>query len=183
MLKTYEKNAKLKLMTTIIAVMVVAGIVLITDHLKAKNTGSNAAFTPSTTIQTPTSDTSSSTTIATTDSSSSASSASSASTATPTSSYKDGTYSASSEYYVPHGQESIKVSVTLSSGTISNVSIQNSEGDRDSALFQEDFASSYKQYVVGKKISSLQLSNIAGASDTTQGFMDAISQIASKAQA
>ena len=180
MLKTYEKNAKLKLMTTIIAVMVVAGIVLITDHLKAKNTGSNAAFTPSTTIQTPTSDTSSSTTIATTDSSSSASSAS---TATPTSSYKDGTYSASSEYYVPHGQESIKVSVTLSSGTISNVSIQNSEGDRDSALFQEDFASSYKQYVVGKKISSLQLSNIAGASDTTQGFMDAISQIASKAQA
>ena len=174
MLETYEKNAKLKLMTTIIAVLVVAGIVLIADHLKANNAGNNAAFTSSTAVQTPTSTTNSPTTTDT---------PSGASTTTPTSGYKDGTYSASSEYYVPHGQESIKVSVTLSSGTISNVSIQNSEGDRDSALFQEDFASSYKQYVVGKKISSLQLSNIAGASDTTQGFMDAISQIASKAQA
>jgi len=105
------------------------------------------------------------------------------STSSASSNYKDGTYTATSTYEVPHGDEEIEVNLTLSGGTITNVSVQNSEYDYDSARYQEDFAAEYKQYVVGKKIDGLQLNYIAGASDTTEGFNDALSKIASQAQA
>lgn len=105
-------------------------------------------------------------------------------TATTTSTtYKDGTYSASSSYYVPHGSEDIKVTITVKSGVITDSAIVNSESDRESAAYQEDFASEYKSYVVGKNIDGLQLSYVAGASDTTQGFNDALSNIRTQAQA
>lgn len=173
MLETYERHAKLKLITTVVTILVIAGVVVFADHLKAQ---SSVGITASLTNQSATSTTPSTT------SASSTSTASTNATTTNSSGYKDGTYTATSDYFVPPGQESIKVNLTLSSGTITSVSIQNSEGDRDSALFQENFASQYKQYVVGKKISSLRLGVIAGASDTTQGFADALSQIAAKAQ-
>jgi uncharacterized protein with FMN-binding domain len=99
-----------------------------------------------------------------------------------TGNYKDGTYAATSKYSVPPGEESIQVTLTLSGGTITDASIQNSENDPESAQFQEDFATSYKSSVVGKKIAVLHLGNIAGASDTAQAFNDALSQITTKAQ-
>ena len=79
--------------------------------------------------------------------------------------------------------ESIQVNLTLKNGVVTDVSIQNSESDRESAAYQQDFASAYKSYVVGKQISGLRLGNVAGASDTTQGFDDAVSKIATQAQA
>jgi uncharacterized protein with FMN-binding domain len=103
--------------------------------------------------------------------------------AASTSGYRDGTFSATSSYYVPHSNETINVSLTLQNGVISNAAIINSEGDDQSARYQQDFATVYKSYVVGKKISDLQIGVIAGASDTSQGFNDALSQIASKAKA
>lgn len=99
------------------------------------------------------------------------------------SNYKDGTYTASSDYYVPHGSETIQITLTIKNGVVSDSQIQNSEGDRESAQFQEDFALEYKSQVVGKNISGLQLSYVAGASDTTQGFNDAVAKIRSQAQA
>lgn len=98
-------------------------------------------------------------------------------------SYKDGTYSASSSYYVPHGGESIKVTLMLKNGVIADSSIVNSENNPESAQFQEQFASEYKSSVVGKNISSVQLSYVAGASDTTQAFDDALQQIMNQAHA
>lgn len=109
------------------------------------------------------------------------------STSTPstasTSSYRDGTYAATSSYYVPHGDESIKVTLTIERGIVTGTQVQNSENDRESAFYQEEFASQYKSYVVGKSIAKINLSYIAGASDTTQGFNDALDQIKSQAQA
>jgi uncharacterized protein with FMN-binding domain len=105
------------------------------------------------------------------------------STTASTDGLKDGTYSATASYFVPPGQESIKVSLTLSGGTITDVSVVNSENDHDSAEFQADFTDGYKTKVVGQKISGLQISSVAGASDTTDGFNEALSQIQSEAQA
>lgn len=119
----------------------------------------------------------------TTTSSLSGSSTVSSSSASASSGYKDGTYSASSDYYVPHGSENIKVTLTVQGGVVTNSSIANSENNGESALFQESFASEYKSYVVGKPVSSLQLNYVAGASDTTQGFNDALQQIKSQARA
>ncbi|MGH7241538.1 MAG: FMN-binding protein [Candidatus Saccharimonadales bacterium] len=172
MLETYEQNSKKKLVATVLAVVVIAGVVILADALKSKSSTADVA-----------SQATSQTTASNTPETSTSASDTTATSTTASGSYKDGTYSASSDYYVPHGDESIKVSLTLSSGTITNVSIDNSENDGNSAAYQEEFASVYKSYVVGKKISSLQLSNIAGASDTTQGFNEALSKITSEAQA
>ncbi|TAH34830.1 hypothetical protein EYC59_02845 [Candidatus Saccharibacteria bacterium] len=170
----YSPQARTKLITAVVAVLVVAGSVLVIDHLKSEAAESSPV---STTSQTMSNATSSGTTSTGTTSSGSTNSTASSGT------YKDGTYTASSDYYVPHGYENIAVSVTLKSGVISNVSITNSEGDRESAGFQEEFASAYKSYVVGKSIDGLQLGIVSGASDTTQGFNAALDKIASQAQA
>ena len=168
MLQTYEQHSKRKLAATFITIAVIAGVVIFADHAKA-HSSSPMAITAHTRKAAPASTT--------------ASSSTSTSSSTSRSGYKDGTYSASSDYYVPPGSQTIEVSITLKNGVITNSSVRNSEGDPTSAAFQQDFASSYKSYVVGQKLSSLQIGVIAGASDTTQGFADALSQIANKAQA
>lgn len=158
----------------VVSVLVIAGIVIFADHLKAANgsqatkLGSDASSQIATQSDSP--DTST-TAPATSQSSSSAST------------YKDGTYAATSDYFVPHSDETIQVKLTLNNGTITQVSIANSESDRESAEYQEEFASLYKSHVVGKKIDGLRLTIIAGASDTTEAFNEALSRIASKAQA
>jgi uncharacterized protein with FMN-binding domain len=176
-MNTFEQHSKRKLIATILSVVIIAGIVVFADHLKS--TGLPLATTASQDSNASAPDTS---TDIDTDTSATTNSTSSTTSTSGTSGYANGTYTASSDYYVPHGEESIQVSLTLKDGVITDSSITNSEGDHDSAAFQEEFASSYKSYVVGQKISGLQLSIISGASDTTQGFNDALSQIASKAQ-
>jgi len=169
MLETYEKNSKKKLIATVVAVIVIAGVVVLADVLKSKDSAAETQTT-SQSVATDSADTSTTPDTAT-------------STSTDSSGVKDGTYSATESYSVPPGQESIKVSLTLSGGTITDVSVVNSGNDRESAEFQNEFASSYKSQVVGQKISGLQISSVAGASDTTDGFNQALSQIAAQAQA
>ena len=159
----------------VVTLLVIAGIVMVIDNLKPRTSATAATLTPTTTI-TPSS--SQPTTTAQTPAATSP-----AATTTTSSGYKDGTYSASTSYYVPRGYESIKVTLTLSNGVITNASVQNSENDPTSAQYQEDFAAMYKHAVVGRKVSSLQVGVIAGASDTTLGFNDAVSRIATQAQA
>ncbi len=167
MATTYQKQAKLKLITTVVAIVVIAGVMLVADYLKPKSATSSRALSQTSSAANTLTKTSAPTTGPTT---------------TTTGGFRDGGYTASSNYSVPRGDESIQVSVMLGSGVVTVVSVQNSEYDSTSALYQEDFVSAYKSAVVGKKISSLRLGTVAGASDTTQGFNEAISQIASKAQ-
>lgn len=165
---TYENRSKAKLIATILTIVVVAGVVLVVDHLKSERTEAATAQQSPTTSQVSVTPTTSSTTTQSTAS---------------TSSYKDGTYTDSSSYFVPPGNENIKVTLTLTNGVITGSTITNSEGDPTSAAYQQDFASVYKSYVVGKQIADVRLGVIAGASDTTRGFEAALSQIASQAQA
>ena len=177
MLETYEKNPKRKLVVTVLTIIVIAGTIILADHFKSQSLKTSSASQtvtvtpavvpattnpPATTATTPTP---------------------TAATVPPASSsgYKDGSYTASSDYYVPHGNETIGVSLVVTNGVITKASIQNSENDNQSARYQEDFAAEFKNYVVSKKISGLRLGVIAGASDTTQGFNDALSRISSKA--
>lgn len=158
---TYEQQAKTKLIATCLAILVIAGVVVLADHLNSKPAISGATTTPAQT--------------APPDPGSSSSTSNSGQ-------YKDGTYTASTEYSVPPGNEDITVTLTLKNGVVTNSSVENSENDHNSARFQQDFTASYKSYVVGKKINAVHLSYVAGASDTAQAFNDAVSQIASKAQ-
>lgn len=176
MLTTYQKQAKTKFIATVVSLIVIAGIVVLADHLRAKD---STALTSNTTGSSSTQTINPGTTPPSTDSAD----PNNVSAGDSGNDFKDGAYSASSDYFVPAGNEHIAVTATLSGGIVTDVSVQNSESDPESKAFQEDFSSNYKTFVIGKKISGLHLTNVAGASDTTRAFSDALSQIASKAQA
>lgn len=102
---------------------------------------------------------------------------------TATSSFKDGTYSATGSYQTPGGQESIGVTVTLAGGTITDASV-NQEGKTGEAQeYQSKFASGFKTQVVGKKIDEVSLTRVAGSSLTSNGFNNAIDDIETQAKA
>ena len=155
---------------TAFAVVIIVGVIIAAAAGMRKAPSDTAVTTPltstsagSTTMQPSSTDTSSS--------------------PTTSSSYRDGTYTASSEYSVPRSYESIGVTLTIKDSVVTNASITNSEGDRESARYQERFASVYRSYVVGKKVSDIHLSYVAGASETTDGFNDALDQIKQQSQA
>jgi hypothetical protein len=95
--------------------------------------------------------------------------------------YRDGVYSATGSYFSPGGYDQLGVSLTLKNDIIVAASVTNMAGDGTSSRYQDRFIASYQPYVIGKNISGLSLNVISGASLTTQGFNDALSQIKSQA--
>ncbi|MDB5179781.1 MAG: hypothetical protein JWN12_413 [Candidatus Saccharibacteria bacterium] len=164
------KNTKLKVTSAVVVTFAVVMLLIASNVTKAQQAAGSAS------IVTPMATSSNVSTSATT------TAQPSTNTATSTT-YKDGTYTATSSYYVPHGSEDIQVSLTLQNGIITDSNVKNSEGNGESAQYQQAFTSSYKSHVTGKSISSLSLSYIAGASDTTQGFDDAVAKIQAEAKA
>src|SRR5690348_1376783 len=115
MLDTYEHNSRVKLTAIILTVLVLAGLVVLIDYLKAQHAKSNLAQNNNNTSTSSgsSSDSGSLSVLPTTPTQSDNSSSSTDSNAN----YKDGTYNATSDYFVPHGQEEIKVNLTLKNGT------------------------------------------------------------------
>jgi uncharacterized protein with FMN-binding domain len=97
--------------------------------------------------------------------------------------YKDGTYSSTGSYSSPGGAESIKLTITLASNTVTASEVDSGANDPTASSYQSIFIGSYKQYVVGKKVSSIHLSNVSGSSLTSQGFNSALSKIENQAKA
>ena len=97
--------------------------------------------------------------------------------------YTDGTYTATGSYMSPGGDEQIKVTVTLASDIITNVSVTSLAYDRTSQSYQDMFISGYKQYVIGQNIASVNLTYVSGSSLTPRGFDNALSQIEAQAKA
>ena len=104
-------------------------------------------------------------------------------TAKATSVYKNGTYSATGSYMSPGGYDQVGVTLTLANDIITDVSVTPMAGDHTSSRYQSRFISGYKQYVVGKTIASVNLTNVSGASLTPIGFNDALAQIKAQAKA
>jgi hypothetical protein len=103
-------------------------------------------------------------------------------TATPAASpYRDGTYSATAAYMTPDGDETVAVSVTLKNGIVTSSSLTSSGNNMQSKHYQDQFASGYRPYIIGKQLATIHLSRVSGSSLTPGGFNDAISQIKSRA--
>ncbi|MEI6659961.1 MAG: hypothetical protein WCK91_00885 [bacterium] len=100
-----------------------------------------------------------------------------------TSIYKDGTYTAVGSYMSPGGSDNLGVTLTLKSDIVTDVSLDLQAGDRTSERYQNIFAGSYKQYVIGKNISALNLGKISSSSLTPRGFNNAIADIRTQAKA
>lgn len=158
---------------TVVVVAIIVAVVLI-DRLKTSELASaTATTTPLVTSQPSVS----------TSPTSQATSTPSPTSQVASTTYKNGTYTAQSNYSVPHSNEAIQVSLTVTNDVVTSVGIENTEGDPTSADYQEQFAAEYKSHVVGKSLSGLAISTIAGASDTTQGFNNALRSIRSQANA
>lgn len=104
-------------------------------------------------------------------------------TSVSSASFKDGTYSATGSYQTPGGRESIDVTVTLSSGTITEANVIQNATSGEAEEYQGAFVSNFKSQVVGKKINEVSLARVAGSSLTPIGFNNAIDDIESKAKA
>jgi len=110
-------------------------------------------------------------------------SSSTASTTTNSSaSYKDGTYTSSTSYQVPHGNtNSIKVTVVVSGGKITSVKTDDSYSDGESERYVSAFESSVSSDANGQSLASYSPSRIGGASLTTEAFANTIETIRSQA--
>ncbi len=83
----------------------------------------------------------------------------------------------------PGGPDKIGVTITLASGAVTDISLDLQPGDDTSKRFQDIFAANYKQYVIGKDISTLNLTKVSSSSLTSKGFNDAVAQIKLRAKA
>ncbi|MCA9366996.1 FMN-binding protein [Candidatus Kaiserbacteria bacterium] len=92
----------------------------------------------------------------------------------------DGTYTTTASYLVPHGTESMSVTVTVADNIITAVDVTHSGSDRESQQYQNRFDKNIESAVIGKNIDSLTLSRVGGASLTTQAFKNAITKIATQ---
>jgi uncharacterized protein with FMN-binding domain len=103
--------------------------------------------------------------------------------ATQASTYKNGTYNVSVTYRVPEGNtEKISTVVTLEGDKITSIKNTNEANNRTSREYQADFESRIQSASVGKKIDSLSLDAVGGASLTTGAFVKAIAQIQTQAK-
>jgi uncharacterized protein with FMN-binding domain len=102
---------------------------------------------------------------------------------TTTNVYKDGTYSATGSYISPGGHQGLQVTLTLTNDVVTDASVVSGAIDGTSRRYQSMFISGYKQYVIGKKISTLNVGAVSGSSLTPQGFNDAVTQIEAEAKA
>jgi uncharacterized protein with FMN-binding domain len=127
------------------------------------------------------------TTAASTDTGSNAAAASTepsaAATTSSTGSYRDGDYSADGTYQSPAGVGRITVSVTLASGVVTAIKVDGHATDPTAKSYQADFDAGIAGQVVGKKIDSLDVTNVSGSSLTSGGFDKAIKAIEAQASA
>ncbi|MEO5920080.1 MAG: hypothetical protein ABIQ01_02945 [Pseudolysinimonas sp.] len=98
-----------------------------------------------------------------------------------TSGYADGTYTVEAGYQAPSGDESIVVELTLVDDTVTAVTVSGDATDHEAREWQGRFASAISGEIVGKDISALSVSRVAGASLTANGFNSALDEIRSQA--
>lgn len=100
-----------------------------------------------------------------------------------TSGYNDGTYSVTADYYTPEDTDTIKVTMAVQNGVITDVDSTTTTSSRESRQYDSSFLNSYKSYVIGKSLKDLNLNRVSGASLTTEGFNNALDMIRQQAQA
>lgn len=98
-------------------------------------------------------------------------------------SYKDGAFTATTSYPTPGGDGQMTIQLTVKSNAVTDINIQQAAVNHVSQEYENRFESAYKYYVVGKNLQDINLSRVSGASLTTAGFNDALTQIKSKAHA
>lgn len=92
-------------------------------------------------------------------------------------SYKDGTYTATGSYVSPGGPETIKITLTLTDGVVTEAVAEPQAVNPTSKRYQGIFAQNFRALVVGKDIRTLSLQKVSGSSLTSGGFNEAVDLI------
>ncbi len=108
-------------------------------------------------------------------------SATSTSTSDTSTTYKDGTYTTDETFESPDGQDEIAIRVTVKSGVVTAASVTTVNSQGQSARYQAQFESAISSVVVGKSLSSLSVSTVAGSSLASSAFNSALDTIRSEA--
>lgn len=171
-----KNNNLLKGISTVMIVgIVIAAVILIPKKTENTDTGNEVATTSTNTIPTPTN--SSSTIPKNPDN---------PEPIIPVGAigpiYKDGSYSATGSYQSPEGTESIGVSLVLKNDVVITSTVVGNATGGISQRYQGIFIDNYKQYVIGKEISTLSLNKVSGSSLTPIGFNNAVRTIRAKAK-
>lgn len=96
--------------------------------------------------------------------------------------YKDGTYNAAGTYRTEGGNEGMTVSITLVKDVVTATTFTVQAVDPAGVQYQQSFSANYKPLVIGKKLDSLSLGTVSGASLTSRAFNNALVQIKSSAK-
>lgn len=97
--------------------------------------------------------------------------------------YADGTYTATGSYVSPGGQESIEVTLTLTSDVVSAVEVVSNADNPNSVRYQGEFIDGIADVVVGVPLDELEVDKVAGSSLTSGGFNEAVETIKGEAGA
>ena len=81
------------------------------------------------------------------------------------------------DYSVRRIPESITVNIALNGSTVTDLQLSQNPGSGQSAAIQDAFAAEIKSYVMGKNLKDINVSRVAGASYTTNAFMQAIKKM------
>lgn len=95
--------------------------------------------------------------------------------------YKDGTFTADGSYQTPETVEKISVSITLSGGTVTKVSVTGDPQAAETTHYQTQFIGGISAQVVGKKLDEISVDRVAGSSLTSKGFNQALATIRTEA--
>ncbi|MFM2423905.1 MAG: hypothetical protein RLZZ70_294 [Candidatus Parcubacteria bacterium] len=103
---------------------------------------------------------------------------------TPATAYADGPYTVNTSYVAPgNANHTMAVTLTLAGDTVTTASIVYGGDSVDqSSNYQSRFMRAYESQVVGKKLDSIKLSRVGGASLTSNGFNDAVAKVKAAAQ-
>lgn len=101
----------------------------------------------------------------------------------PKTTYKDGTYTVTTSYTAPsRTTHKVTANLKIVNDVVTEARVNFSgEEAETSAQYQSSFSQNYQSEVVGKKLDSISLTRVGGASLTTGAFNNALVQV--KAQA
>lgn len=101
---------------------------------------------------------------------------------TPTTQSQSKTVSTTVSFGVPKGHtDSLSVTATVKDGVVTNLSFDQQSSNHESEEYYQRFESRFSTAsVVGKKIGSVSLSRVGGATLTTNAFNQALSNLASQ---
>ncbi len=120
---------------------------------------------------------------ATSDAATSEAATTEAAAAASTSTYKDGTYTATGSYTSPGGTEEVTITLTLADDVITAATAEGGATKPPSSQYQSEFVNNFAALIIGKDIDAVSLDKVAGSSLTSGGFNAAVETIKTDAQA